>query len=153
MTPRTRKRIIWSVSIAVGLVSLLAVAGPLIPYKRVDNWVCSISGSTRSEITWFGRFSHEERTTSALEQWLKRREPSFEPQWWSTSTQTYYILARACATGGTPEIYQLRPVLDGIVGKLSDERIAGLVAVLRQGSREEQRQMIQSISDEYFDTK
>jgi len=52
-----------------------------------------------------------------------------------------------------PEVYQLRPILDLVVGELSDERIAALVAVLRQVSREEQRQMIRSISDEVFETK
>jgi len=98
-------------------------------------------------------FHHDERATSALEQWLKRREPSFEPQWQHTSTQTYYVLGRACGTSGIPEVYQLRPILDGVVGKFSDERIADLVTILRQGSRDEQRQAIQRIADDYFDTK
>lgn len=153
MMTRTKKRIVWIVSIGVGLVLLVGVVGPLIPYKRVANSVCPVSGSTRQEITWFGRFSHEERTVSALEQWLKRREPSFQPQWRHISTQTYYVLGRACGVAGTPEIYQLRPILDGVVEKFSDERIAGLVATLRQGSRDEQRQAIQRISDDYFDAK
>ncbi len=112
-----------------------------------------MSGSTRQQTTWFWRFSHEERTVSALEQWLKRREPSFQPQWRHTSTQTYYVLGRACGTAGTPEIYQLQPILDGVVEQFSEERIAGLVAILRQGSREEQRQAIQRISDDYFNAK
>ena len=47
----------------------------------------------------------------------------------------------------------MRPILDDVVEKFSDERIAGLVAVLRQGSRDEQRQAIQRISDEYFGSK
>ena len=153
MTTRTKKRIIWKGSIALGLVLLLGIAGPLIPYKRVANSVCPISGSTRREIIWFGRFSHEERTVSALEQWLNRKEPSFQPQWRSTSTQTYYLLGRGCGTGGTPEIYQLRLILDGVVRKFSDERIAGLVAVLRHESRDDQRQAIQRISDDYFGGK
>ena len=127
--------------------------GPFIPYKEVKNWVCPISGSTKKEIRWFGYFGREERTVSGLELWLQRRELTFQPQWQFTSTQTYYVLACACGTGGTPEIYQLRPILDGVVETLSDERIAGLVAVLRQGSRDEQRQMIQSIADEYFASK
>jgi hypothetical protein len=47
----------------------------------------------------------------------------------------------------------LRPILDGVVSKFSDERIGSLVTVLRQGSNDEQRQAIQRISDDYFDTK
>ena len=126
MTAHTRKRIVWSVSIALGSVLVLGFVGPLIPCKRVKNWVCPVSGSTKRQITWFGYFSHDERNVSALEQWLKRREPSFEPQWQPLSTQTYYVSGQACGTGGTPEIYQLRPILDRVVVKLSDEKIAGL---------------------------
>ena len=153
MTTRTKKLMVWSVSIALGLVLLFAVVGPLIPYKKVDIWVCPVSGSMKRQVTWFGYLSHDECITSALEQWLERKEPSFEPQWLHTSTTTYYVLGRGYACGDAPEIYQLRPILDGVVSKFSDERIASLVTVLRQGSRDEQRQAIQRISDDYFDTK
>jgi hypothetical protein len=87
-----------------------------------------------------------------LEKWLKRREPGFEPNWQYLSTQTYFVLGRSCATAGTPQVYQLIPILDRVVEKLSDERIADLVAVLRHGSRDEQRHMIEKIVDEVFDT-
>ena len=153
MTARANKRIVWSISIAVGVVLLLGIVGPLMPYKKVENWVCPVSGSTKRQSTWFGCFSHDERTTSALEKWLRRGEPSFEPQWWHTSTTTCYVLGTGYACGKTPEVYQLRPILDGVVSMFSDERIAGLVTVLRQGSRDERRQAIQRISDDYFDTK
>ena len=153
MVMRTKKMIIGVVSMALGLMVLVGVVCPLIPCKRVVNLVCPVSGSSRQEITWFGGFSREERTVSALEQWLKRREPSFQPQWRHMSTQTYYILGRACGTSGAPEIYALRSILDKVVAKFSDDRIAGLVAVLRQGSRDEQRQAIQRISDDYFSSK
>lgn len=153
MTAHTKRRIVWSVSLVLGAAVLIGVVGPLIPYKKVDNWVCPVSGSTKRQVTWFGYFSYDEHTTSALEQWLERREPCFEPHWRQTSTTTYYILARGYSCGETPEIYQLRPILDGVISKFSDERIAGLVIVLRQGSRDEQRQEIQRISDDYFDMK
>jgi hypothetical protein len=153
MTARTKKRVIWSAAIALGAVVLLGVVGPLIPYKKVDSWVCRVCGSTKQQVTWFGYLSHDERTTSALEEWLERREPSFEPEWRHISTTTYYVLAEGHACGETPEVYRLRPILDGVVSKFSDERLAGLVTVLRQGSRDEQRQAIQRISDDYFDTR
>jgi hypothetical protein len=153
MTTRSKKRIVWSVFIALGLVLLLAVVGPLIPYKKVDNWVCPVSGSTKRQVTWFGYFSHDERTSSSLKRWLERKEPTFEPQWRHTSTTTYYVLARGYACGEIPEVYQLRPILDDVVSKFSDERIAGLVTILRQGSHDEQKRAIQRIADDYFDTK
>jgi len=152
MTRRTKQRMAWSVSIMLGAVLLLGFVS-LVPYNTVNNWVCPVSGSTKRTITWFGNFSYEERTVSALELWLKRREPSFHPQWQSTSTQTYYVGARSCATGGMPEICRLMPIIDQAVEMVGDERIASLVAVLRHGSRDEQRQVIQSIADEVFDTE
>lgn len=153
MATPTKRRIVWSASIALGLVPLLSVAGQLIPCKKVDNWVCPVSASTKRQVTWFGYVSHDEWTTSALEGWLARREPSFEPQWQLISTTTYYLLGRGYARGRAPEIYQLRPILGCLVGKFSDERISGLVTVLRQGSQVEQRRAIRRISDDYFDTQ
>jgi hypothetical protein len=150
MKASTKRRLIWGVSIVLGAYVLLGVVGPLIPYKQVDNWVCPLTGSTKIQVTWFGCFSHDERTTSALEQWLKRREPAFEPQWKHTSTTTHYVFARGHECGETPEIYQLVSILDDVVGQFDDERIAGLVSVLRHGSRDEQRQAIKMIWDDYL---
>ncbi len=152
MTARTQKQILWSISITVGAVLLLGVVAAT-PYKKVQIRVCPVSGSTKTRVTWFGYFSHDERTTSALEQWLKRREPFFEPQWRHLSTTRYYVLGCARACSPAPEVYKLRPILDWLVTRFSDERIAELVTVLRQGSRDEQRQRIESIWDEYFDRK
>jgi hypothetical protein len=87
---------------------------------------------------------------SALEIWLQLTEPGFKPTWQHVSTQTYFLLGRSCGVGERPEIYFLSPLLDDVVPQLSDERIGALVAVLRHGSREEQKQMIQGISDEVF---
>jgi hypothetical protein len=47
----------------------------------------------------------------------------------------------------------LRPILDDVVERFSEERIAGLVEVLRHGSRDEQTEVIQGISDDYFGSK
>lgn len=149
MPSRVKKPILWSTSIAVGLVLLLMFVGPAIEYKQVDIWICPVTGSTKIQVTWFGHFSHDKRTTTALEQWLKRKEPSFEPQWQHTSTDTYYIFAASYLCGETPVISRLTPILDGVVSKFSDERIAGLVEVLRHGSRDEQIEAVQRISDEY----
>ena len=146
-------RIVWSFSIAVAAVLLLGIVGPFIQYKKSDFWVCPVSCSTKRHVTWFGCFSHDERTTSSLERWLKRREPSFEPPWRHTSTTTYYILARSYACGETPAVYRLMPIINGIVSKFSDQRIASLVIVMRQGSLDEQRPAIEKISDDYFEIK
>jgi formate dehydrogenase maturation protein FdhE len=153
LTSRTRKRIVWSAAIIAGLILLLGFLGPLISYKEIRNSICPVCGSTRSEIIWFGHFKQEKRTITALESWLKRREPGFEPAWQHLSTQTYFILGRSCGTAGTPVIHQLRPILDEVVDKSSDDKLAALVAVLRHGSRDEQRKMIQNISDEVFERK
>ena len=122
MVAASKKNILWGVSTTVGLVLLFAFVGPFIPRKEVKNWICPVSGSTRTQITWFGNFRQEERTVTALEKWLSRREANFKPNWQHLSTQTYFLLGRSCGTGGTPEIYPLRPILDGVMEKLSDEQ-------------------------------
>ena len=151
MALATKKRIIWSISISVGAFLFLVFAGPFIEYKEVSNWACPVSGSTRREIKWLGCFSHEERTTSALEKWLAQKEPGFQPKWEHLSTQNYFVVGWSCATSGTPEIYHLLPLLDSVVEKLGDERIGELVAVLRRGSRDEQRLAIAKIADEVIE--
>jgi hypothetical protein len=150
MASLTKKRIVWSFCIGIGLLLLVAFVGPSIQYEKRTNWICPVSGSTRSEILWFGHFSREERSVTALEKWLKSKEPGFEPNWQHLSTQTYWVLGRSCTTWGTPPIYQLSSILDIVVAKLSDQRLAGLVAVLRHGSPDEQTLMIEKISDEVY---
>jgi hypothetical protein len=141
---------LWISAIVAGLILLLGLVGPFIPYKEVRNSVCAICGSTRKETVWFGQFKQEEGSVSALETWLRRREPGFEPTWQHRSTQTYFVLGRSCGTAGSPEICQLQAILDLVVEKFNDNRIAALVEVLRHGSREEQRRIIREISDEAF---
>ena|ERR1022692_2053889 len=150
MASGTKKRIVWSVSITLGLVLLLSFVGPFIQYKEDTIWICPVSGSSRTEIVRFGLFHQEKRTVTALEKWLKRKEPDFAPSWQHLSTDTYYVMGRSYGCSEKPEICQLTPILDEVIEKLSDERIAKLVAVLRHGSREEQRHVIQMISDDVF---
>lgn len=134
MAAPAKKQILWSVSIAVGIFILLGIVGSIIPYRKVDTWVCPVTGSTRSQVKWFGNFTHGQRVTSPLERWLKVTEPSFEPQWWHLSTKTSSFLARSYACGKAPEIYPLLPILDGVISELGDEKIAGLVTVQRRGN-------------------
>ena len=113
--------------------------------------MCQISGSTQKEITWLGYFKCEERTASALEAWLKRREAAFEPRWQHLSTQTYYVVGRSYGCSRSPEIFQLRVFLDDVVAKASDDEIGKLVEVLRKGSNDEQKRTIQEISEVVFE--
>jgi hypothetical protein len=109
-----------------------------------------VSASTRTDITWFGLFKSEERTVSFLEMWLKRREPGFQPSWQNMSTQTYFIGGGfSCGTAGTPDVYELATTLklNGVL-KVSDSEIADLVKVLRQGSADDRKKMIEAFSDD-----
>lgn len=83
-----------------------------------------------------------------MEQWFKKQEPTFEPQWQHVSTRTDCVVGRAYGCGSTPEIYQLKPFLDLVVEKLSGGKIAALVEVLRIGTGEEQQRMVDRIADE-----
>lgn len=150
MSLSTKKKIVWSICVSVGLIAIV-FGSPMIRYKEVKTWICPISGSMRTRTTWFGGFIHEERTETALEKWLKHREPGFQPNWQPLSTTTYFIhgCSRACARA--PEIYLVKPVLDDFVENSSEEKIAGFVAVLRHGSPDEQRRVVQSVADEALD--
>ena len=148
MNPSTKRKIGWSAAVLVGLTVLLLSVGPLIPCRKAKLWVCAISGSTRTDITWFGYFHSQQRSVSPLENWIKVREPDFAPQWQPVATYTHYVLGYGCGVGNRPEIYQLRSLLGEVVEKTSEERIARLVAVLRHGSADEQRQMVESLADE-----
>src|ERR1700722_2102033 len=150
MVSGTKKRIVWGVSITVGLVLWLSFVGSFIQYKEVTIWVCPVSGSSRTEIVRFGLFHQEKRTVTALEKWLKRKEPNFAPSWQRLSTDTYYVMGRSYGCSEAPEIYKLTPILDEVMEKLSDERTSKLVAVLRHGSHNEQQHMIEKITDEAF---
>jgi len=153
MNPRSNKRVLWSTSIAACFLLALAVLGPLISYKTVENSICPVSGSIRRETVWFGTFHREKRTVSPLETWLQHHEPGFQPAWKYLSTQTFQLLGRSCATAGAPEVYSLIPFLDQIVAELDDARIAQMVDILRHGTKEEQRAMIETAFDEMLSNR
>jgi hypothetical protein len=85
---------------------------------------------------------------TALERWLKRREPGFAPNWQHTSTDGYFVLGRSFACSTAPKVTGLTPVLDLVVEKLDDNEISELVRILRYGSADEQRKMIDKVSDD-----
>lgn len=150
MTLRKKRILFWALGIGLSVLSLLMFVGPSIPYKERSNWVCTVTASTRTDVTWFGLFRHQERTVSYLEQWLRRREPGFEPCWQYISTQAYYIGGGfSCGTAGTPDVYSLTSTLkeDGIQ-KMSDDQIAALVEILRHGTADARKRKIASFSDE-----
>jgi hypothetical protein len=150
MTSHKKRTLFWTFGMSLGVLSLLVFVGPSIPYKKRSNYVCSVTASTRTDVTWFGLFTSHQRTVSFLENWLKQREPSFQPNWQFMSGQTYFVWGgRSCGYGGTPDAYELTYTLKlPGVQKMSDSQIAGLVETLRHGSAEARKQMIKSFSDE-----
>ena len=137
----------------LGALLLLGFVGPSIPYKKRSNYVCSITASTLTDVTWFGLFTSHQRTVSFLENWLKQREPSFQPNWQFMSSQIYYFWGgHSCGCSGTPDAYELTYTLKlSGVEKMSDSQIADLVGTLRHGSAEARKQMIRSFSDEVLE--
>jgi hypothetical protein len=148
MKAETKRWIGWSLGTAVGLGLILSFVGPFIRYKEVDVWICPVSGSTRIDTVWLGLFKHEERTTSALEGWLKHREPAFVPNWQHTSTDNYFVLGRSFACSTAPEIFTLTPLLNQVVEKLDDNEISDLVKVLRLGSADDQHRVVQKVAED-----
>jgi hypothetical protein len=150
MTSHKKRTLFWIFGISMSVLMLLAFVGPPIPYKKRSNYICSVTASTRADVTWFGLFTSHERTVSFLENWLKQREPSFQPNWQFMSGQTYYVWGgHSCGYGGTPDVYELTTTLKfNGTQKMSDSQIAALVETLRHDPAEARKQMIRSFSDE-----
>jgi hypothetical protein len=136
----------------VVFVFIFGVVSWFVPYKIVTYSICPVTASIRTQTTWFGLFKRDTRTTNALDKWLERKESGFQPQWQRLSTDTYYALGgKSFACSPAPPAYELQPVvtLPGFQ-KLSDDKIAALVAVLRRGTPSEQERMIETVGDEVF---
>jgi hypothetical protein len=117
-----------------------------IEIKKVSNWVCAISGSKKTERIWIGGRTETVIDRSPLEDWIRKREPDFQPKWQHRSTQTYTILARSCGVSGISCLSKSLFYLDrGIIEELGEVRIAALVKVMREGTREDQEKLVQAI--------
>jgi hypothetical protein len=153
MSARTKRRVLWLLAISFVAVLCLGVFATIIPYKERSNYICPITASMRTDVTWFGLFESRQRTVSHLELWLRQREPGFRPDWQYISTQKYYLGGGfSCGTAGTPEAYLLTYTLKlSGVQKMNDGQIGNLIEVLRHGSSDDRKRMIQSFSDEVMD--
>lgn len=153
MAARIKRKVLWGVAISIVAFLCFGVFGPLIPYKERSNYICPVTASTRTDVTWFGVFESHQRTVSFLEKWLKQREPSFQPSWQFMSSQKYYFWGgRSCAVGGTPEAYELTYTLKlPGVQKISDDRIGNLIDTLRHGSPDDRKRIVQIFSDQVMD--
>jgi len=153
MAARVKRKVLWDFAISIVLFLCVGVFAVLMPYKERSNYICPVTASTRTDITWFGLFTSHQRTVSFLEKWLKQREPSFQPNWQHMSTQTYYIGGGfSCGYAGTPDAHQLTYTLKlSGVQKMSDGQIGNLIEALRHGSPDDRKRMIQSFSDEVME--
>ena len=143
-----KKEWLWWLAGVIGLVGLVGGLGPLIPYKKVTYSVCPISGSMRTHVVWLGCFEGEERVMMPLEKWIKRREPDFEPEWRHLSTNVHFLLGRSFGCSRAPAVHRLRPLQDLLIKNLTEEQLGGLIAVLRKGAEEDQKELVARISEE-----
>jgi hypothetical protein len=152
ISAKTRTSVISVGGLGVAVVVLLLTVAHSIPFKEVRISMCPISGSREVVTRWFGLWARVEVKETALELWIRRREPTFRPQWKRLSTNTHYVLARGFGCSPAPPIYTLQPLMQHVTNKLSDERIAELVDVMRTGTREEQQEFLKKIEDEIFES-
>ena len=143
-----KAKVAWWLTACLVLVGLVGWLGPLIPYKTVVHSVCPISGSMRTQVVWFGSLKREQRLTMPLENWIKNREPDFEPQWRHLSTNRHFLLGRSFGCSTAPPILQLRSIQGLIIQNLTDEGITELIEVFRNGSSEQQKDLVARITDQ-----
>ena len=152
MSQRNKKRVVWFFAIGIVVFLLLGWLGPLVPYKKSAIWICPVTCSTRIDTAWFGLYETEERHVSSLEEWLRAREPDFQPEWKHLATNTYYSFgARLYACSQAPEVYLLKPLMAPMVDHADDKRLGDWVVVLRVGSRQEQKRFVRQMAHEFFE--
>lgn len=148
MLRRTSIRFRWFLLASFFVVTVVGIAWPRLPYKTEVVQICPISGSILREVVWFG-FSREQTVEStALEEWIRDREPDFAPQFepWCQYRTFLFSVRRTCSK--SPSIFLLRSVQDRLVADLSESRIKDLIRILRSAEPKQKREFVETVLDE-----
>lgn len=115
-----------------------------IPYHKENVWCDRVTGSTKSQTTWFLVPTSTTIQHSALERWIINQEGSYTSSWKWYGRQTWFFpLGGARECGSPPPIYSLHDSLsERFVRSLSDSELAEFVVVMRHGSEAEQEAAI-----------
>lgn len=135
----------WLISAVLMVAGSVAVLSKM-PLRTSRMWMDPVTGSTRHETTHFGFWSlPATETESALARWAANHVKDHRPKWQFVSETKRGCLWTIRGTGSMPPVYLLHGRLgEVVVASTSDEELAALIEVLREGSDAEQRQAIEA---------
>jgi hypothetical protein len=144
----------------IGIVLLIMIVALLsmVTVPHDSQWMCSVCGAQRRQTVWFGWRRPERVQETALGAWIGRKEKQHEHSWQFVHRRMRSVFGGTLgwACGRAPAIYSLATLgdaMDRYVGSASDEELSALVAVLRTGTDEEQRQAVQRAWDRVLESK
>jgi hypothetical protein len=124
----------------------LILAG-LLPYRSHLSWIDPVTGSMKVQEQYFLVPVSTVIETSALERWIIRHEGRYSNQWQFLNELSASLIGGRCrACGLAPAIYELHAsgLDEGFVRRASDERIAGFIRAMREGTDSERERAIES---------
>lgn len=109
--------------------------------------MCPVTGSVEGTVTWWGVKRSTFHESTALELWLKEREPDFVPRYekWCSFSRSFSGIRRSCFS--PPPVHRLLDVQDELV-KLSTSELNDLVSTLRNEDRSQHREVVEQVLSE-----
>ena len=136
----------WFLLVCFGVVGVLGIAWPRLPYEVETTWICPVSGKyIRETATGFPRRRERVVEADGLVPWLRRRDPEFEPKpvLLCRRERLLFKVTRSCHAA--PPIAFLQPILADLPERLAEKDLREMIQVLRTGTSAEQDRVVRRI--------
>ncbi|MCP4352921.1 MAG: hypothetical protein GY795_46315 [Desulfobacterales bacterium] len=149
---KQRKIIIFnSVLIIILTIILLGILGPYIPIKKKIRYMCSVTGSSKYHIIYFGGlFTKEEYEKSPVKKWAEDNNYKLQHKWKGYGSTTDTIIGKWHSCGRPPPIYYFRPFQDIFIQKMTGKDIVKFIKIMEQESDDEQEKYMRKLTDSLF---
>lgn len=136
------------------VVVLLPLVGTLVVIRADYGWTCSYTGSGKGHTEWFGIVKTSEwYRRSPIEEWLAKNNRRIDHNWIKTRGTGYSLSGvRIRSHARAPGIYYFLPELqERFVRSSSTKEIEDLLKVLKEGSPDENRDVIRKLNDKLIE--
>ena len=130
------------------IVSIFFFIEPLIVLKTENVWMCSITGSKKSNIVWIaGITTNQQKEASCLEIWMKKKNKEIKNNWIKIVGNKKSLLGISSHEHSrAPAIYYFKDnLLQQFLNNSSDYEINNLIKVLSYASRKEQEELVDQL--------
>lgn len=140
----------WLILICFGLVGLLGIAWPRLPYQIESTWICPVSGQfIRETAKGFPKRTVRVVESDGLLPWVRGRNPEFEPQLTLLCRREFLLFKVTRTCYPSPPIASLKAILPELPDTIAQAELWAMVRVLESGSAAEQDRIVQRIKTEY----